>query len=881
MADTSLVFNIIGKDKASATVENVARRVRAASILAAAGQMALGAGFASAAAHAISLAAAIAPVISLLGMIPSASLAGVSLIAGLGLGFSGMGKALTAVNAGGGGATRTLGNIAGAERRVAQAQREAKQAQEKLNEARRTAAERIAGYSREIRRAQLDEEGATNALADARKRFEEASMATGPQAADQYRDAELAVRQAEMALEDAKKRTEELQQEQAESNREGVEGSDEVRDARQRQADAVQTVADAQEALKQAQAGTSSGGAGGINAQADAMARLAPNARAVVRTILDLLPAWRRVQQAVQNRMWEGVAGDLRRLSAAYLPTVRDRMVEFAGGVNLAVREFAGLVSSRGYVQDVDATLANTNTFTTQLARALVPVLSGFRQWGLIGSSFLPQFGAWLLAGAQRFERWSAAARQSGAMKRWMSEGITALNALWQIGGNVVGIISAILRPNASNGRDLLATLTQLTARAKAFLNSAEGQARIATVFTALRSILTSVAALVPTVAAAVTNFATSAASADGATSPLADTLNVTGTVMGFLAQHAGTLGELLPYLAGGFLVFKATQAAGNVATAASIPLTMAKIASELRLSVALRAHTAALQANTVATRSGTAAGATDTATQNAGLLARTRAIAVLGAQKAAQLAMNIATKIGTAANWLMAASTWAALGPVLLVIAAIALLAVGIYFLWTRCETFRKIVTRAFEIVWGAIKVGWQWVRKNWPLLLAMLTGPIGLAVLAITKNWGRITSMFARFRAGLSGLWSGLKSGFRSALNWVIARWNNFSIGLPGFSFAGMSVPGIRIDTPNIPYLAAGGTATAGGFVTVGERGPERLWMPAGATVEPLRAGRGPSAAGGVSEVRLVIDVRGGDSELKRLIRRWIRTDNLLQGA
>lgn len=49
-------------------------------------------------------------------------------------------------------------------------------------------------------------------------------------------------------------------------------------------------------------------------------------------------------------------------------------------------------------------------------------------------------------------------------------------------------------------------------------------------------------------------------------------------------------------------------------------------------------------------------------------------------------------------------------------------------------------------------------------------------------------------------------------------------------------------------------------------------------GGTARPMH----PAAiGGGVQTVRVVVDVKGGDDEMKRLIRKWIRTDNLLQGA
>ena len=45
---------------------------------------------------------------------------------------------------------------------------------------------------------------------------------------------------------------------------------------------------------------------------------------------------------------------------------------------------------------------------------------------------------------------------------------------------------------------------------------------------------------------------------------------------------------------------------------------------------------------------------------------------------------------------------------------------------------------------MWDAIKAAFSWVADNWPTILAIITGPIGIAVLMITKNWDKIKDTF-----------------------------------------------------------------------------------------------------------------------------------------
>ncbi len=49
-------------------------------------------------------------------------------------------------------------------------------------------------------------------------------------------------------------------------------------------------------------------------------------------------------------------------------------------------------------------------------------------------------------------------------------------------------------------------------------------------------------------------------------------------------------------------------------------------------------------------------------------------------------------------------------------------------------------LVIKNFDKIKGAFKAAFDWVKHNWPLLLAIFTGPIGLAAIAIIKNFKTI---------------------------------------------------------------------------------------------------------------------------------------------
>ena len=58
------------------------------------------------------------------------------------------------------------------------------------------------------------------------------------------------------------------------------------------------------------------------------------------------------------------------------------------------------------------------------------------------------------------------------------------------------------------------------------------------------------------------------------------------------------------------------------------------------------------------------------------------------------------------------------------------------------------------------------SWIKANWPLLLAILTGPFGLAVLAITKNFDTI-------KGAATAAFDAVVGAVRTAINWITANW------------------------------------------------------------------------------------------------------------
>jgi hypothetical protein len=264
------------------------------------------------------------------------------------------------------------------------------------------------------------------------------------------------------------------------------------------------------------------------------------------------------------------------------------------------------------------------------------------------------------------------------------------------------------------------------------------------------------------------------------------------------------------------------------------------------------------------------------------------------GAKVAAQVALQVARWIFLGVQALLNAAKVAlawliSLGPIALVGAAVIALVALIVLNWDK-------VTAAFA-------AAFDWLKRNWPLVLAILTGPIGLAVLAIVRNWDTIKAkgaaalqwirdkatgakdwLVAKFNAvvdfftGLPGriaragrgMWDFVADTFKTAVNRVIGFWNDLEFTIGGGTYdplgrfgPSVSVPSFTFRTPNLPTLWAGGNVTRGGLALTSELGPELLALPSGASVTPLGGGGGRGigrllGGGGTEVVQLVVDGR-----------------------
>jgi hypothetical protein len=217
---------------------------------------------------------------------------------------------------------------------------------------------------------------------------------------------------------------------------------------------------------------------------------------------------------------------------------------------------------------------------------------------------------------------------------------------------------------------------------------------------------------------------------------------------------------------------------------------------------------------------------------------------------KAAQLAWKVITIAWTAAQRIATAATWlwnAALeaNPIAIVILAIIALVAAFVLIITHMKQVTAFISSAWKLISSvfttAINFVINFVKKNWPLLVGIFGGPLGLILALFLTHKKQVEQVFTDIvnfvktipnliLQALSGITNIITKPFTDAFNSIKST----------FSSIGSAVTSPLKSLGSIVGLQHGGVVQNPGLHLVGEAGPELVSLPRGSNVKPIpRAG------------------------------------------
>lgn len=754
----------------------------------------------------------------------------------------------TAANAGrlSKGVTDAADRVVSAEEALTNAQRRSKQAQEGINLARQQAARALQDLILREREAELAARGAALSQVEAQRELRRA-LSEGDTSS--IARARLAVDSAPVAVDRARQTLTTTRQDlRARQTGEAPE----VKAAKEQARAAAQAVAQAVRGLEAARRAAKETGAESVAAAGkleELLKRLSPAERELFELLTKkggLIDGFNELA----SKVGEPIIGAVTNMLTKVNGLVRDsNVLEPLIGLSEVIATQMDKVFDAFTTEEVGEQFL----FFIEEAGKNLPLLTdiainlgqAFLGIGEAGSPALSELIEYLLDLTDKFNDFVNSVEGQDALKTFFDEGVEQIKAIMDLLGAFGELFLSIVNPEVGGGATAGKTIIQGTADALRDLNdvvnSPEGREKLQEFFANTIEVLKATKPILLAIAEAldrtfdeggVENFKAGAEIISRVLIPaLADLLEFMGLVtrafallidiplVGTFVRGAIAIAAINLIIGRLIRLFLALPIIGPILTRMGIALSgvgSSFVAASARAVIFRARILAALVVNQLT------AGVNFLSRALFGLSARmTLAAARTAIMTTAQNLLRAALFRARIAVALMNATLLA--NPIGLVILAIIALVAIFVVAYKNSETFRRIVDGAFKAVRNAAEAAFNWLKKNWPTVLAILTGPFGIAVLLIVKNWKKIRDTFndgvdaikgfaGDIKNALGDVWDGFVGGAKAAINTVIDVFNAGiklinkitpgKIKLPGLP----DIPGIP-DIPEIPHLATGG--------------------------------------------------------------------------
>jgi hypothetical protein len=484
-----------------------------------------------------------------------------------------------------------------------------------------------------------------------------------------------------------------------------------------------------------------------------ALKDLAPSARSFVKEMTGFKNSFKPVQQAVQQKLFEGLGKQLKATGTNVLPALKTGMVEVAGALNGIAKEALKVTSTPAFKGALKQVFKGTAQALNTLKGAVSPVLTGLLKMATLGQPLIQRFVQFGKVMAVNAGNWMNSAHGVKTMTDLMVRAGDIIAQLGRIVKNVGTVLINVLKSSNSYAGDLLGSIERVTKSLADWSKSASGQQDLSNTFKTLGEVAKAIIMDVQLLG--------------GALGIVVKTLNgLPGPIKGALVQFVAFAAVFAPLLAKMTGVLKVVALLGT--GIAKLRTFFSAGASGVSPFAALMAR---LRAALVATRAAIVSSYTAMKTWVLNALAWVRAaLSVIAAQirvavttavstartVAAAIAMKavaIATRLWAAATWLVNLAMRA--NPIILIVTLLVALGVAVVLMYKRFAWFRNMV----NAVWAGIRTAIKWSWEN-------VIRPVWNAIKVFIVN-----VLIPYFKL----LWAGLKLYF-TAIGMIIKTvWNN----------------------------------------------------------------------------------------------------------
>lgn len=217
---------------------------------------------------------------------------------------------------------------------------------------------------------------------------------------------------------------------------------------------------------------------GNVDKFNEALKKLAPSARSVVREIVALKPAFEAIKNNTQQAFFAPLVGSFKALQGTLLPALNQGLATAAGALGRFVDVFLRLLADPKVISDITATFATLARILDNMGPAAGQLFSAL--FGLVktGLPFVQQFSDYLARGAVALANLINSANGSGKIASLIQGAVAPFKLLIQLIGVFGDLFLTIFGDSGVQkaGNDFLGYLIKAIGLLDEFFHSAEGK---------------------------------------------------------------------------------------------------------------------------------------------------------------------------------------------------------------------------------------------------------------------------------------------------------------------------------------------------------------------------------------------------------------------
>ncbi|TFG40363.1 MAG: hypothetical protein E4H44_00210 [Candidatus Aminicenantes bacterium] len=220
----------------------------------------------------------------------------------------------------------------------------------------------------------------------------------------------------------------------------------------------------------------------------EALRGLAPAAQEFVMAFAGLRPAFAAVQEAVQQKLFDGLASEFTKMINVVLPQFEAGMVGMAAVVNQSLRDIMTMTATL----DIEGTFKALEPVVAEFGNSFVAFTPGIVTFFAAGATGATTLLESFTALGERFSAFMEQSAHNGSLQAFFDSALTSLSAWADMLGSLGLALNTFFSAGANAGNGMLASLAGIFDKWNNWMQTTEGQVSMMNFFSMVQDALKS-----------------------------------------------------------------------------------------------------------------------------------------------------------------------------------------------------------------------------------------------------------------------------------------------------------------------------------------------------------------------------------------------------